>query len=88
MINYILLAHKNPLQLVRLISKLSDNHVNFYIHIDKLVDSKPFMEVVKDLRNIHFIRDEKREEGIWCGIGLVKATINTLNQIITDGRKG
>ncbi len=42
----------------------------------------------KDISNIHFISDEKREEGVWCGIGLVKATINTLNQIITDDRKG
>jgi hypothetical protein len=88
MINYIILVHKNPFQLIRLINKLSGNHVNFYVHVDKLVDSKPFEEAAKDIKNIHFISDEKREEGIWCGIGLVKATINSLNQIIADGRKG
>ena len=88
MINYIILVHKNPLQLIRLVNKLSESNVYFYIHIDKLVDSKPFLEAAKDISNIHFISDEKREEGVWCGIGLVKATINTLNQIITDDRKG
>jgi len=88
MINYIILVHENPLQLIRLINKLSDNQVNFYIHIDKLVDSSPFLEATKTIKNIYFISDDKREEGIWCGIGLVKATINTLNQIVKEGRKG
>ena len=71
MINYIILVHKNPLQLIRLVNKLSESNVYFYIHIDKLVDSKPFLEAAKDISNIHFISDEKREEGVWCGIGLV-----------------
>lgn len=88
MINYIILVHENPLQLIRLINKLSDNQVNFYIHIDKLVDSSPFLEATKTIKNIHFISDDKREEGIWCGIGLIKATINTLNQIVKEGRRG
>ncbi len=88
MINYIILVHKNPLQLIRLINILSDHEVNFYIHVDKLVDSRPFIEATTDIKNIHFISNDKREEGIWCGIGLVKATINTLNQIVKDGRKG
>lgn len=88
MINYIILVHKNPFQLIRLINKLSGNQVNFYVHVDKLVDSRPFLEAAKEIKSIHFICDEKREEGIWCGIGLVKATINSLNQIIADGRKG
>jgi hypothetical protein len=88
MINYIILVHENPLQLIRLINKLSDNDVTFYIHIDKLVDSSPFLEATKTIKNIHFIGDDKREEGIWCGIGLVKATINALNQIVKEGRNG
>ena len=80
MINYIILVHNNPLQLIRLINTLSDNQVNFYVHVDKLVDSRPFLEATINIKNVHFIIDNKREEGIWCGIGLVKATINTLNQ--------
>ena len=88
MINYIILVHNNPLQLIRLINTLSDNQVNFYVHVDKLVDSRPFLEATINIKNVHFIIDNKREEGIWCGIGLVKATINTLNQIVKDGRKG
>lgn len=88
MINYIILVHKNPLQLLRLINKLSDNQVNFYVHVDKLVDSRPFLEATINIKNVHFISDNKREEGIWCGIGLIKATINILNQIVKDGRNG
>ena len=48
MINYIILVHKNPFQLIRLINKLSGNHVSFYVHVDKLVDSRPFLEAAKE----------------------------------------
>jgi len=88
MINYIILVHKEPLQLIRLINKLSDNQVNFYIHVDKLVDSRPFIEAAKGIKNICFISDDKREEGIWCGIGLIKATINTLKLIVKEDKTG
>lgn len=87
-LNYIILAHKNPNQLKRLIKKLSGPDIYFYIHIDKNVDVKPFLEETKFLSNITFLSDEKREIGTWGDIGIVKATINAMIEIVDSQKKG
>ncbi len=84
--NYLILAHKNPLQLAKLIERLNDGNCFFYIHIDKNVLEKPFQNALPAKQNIIFTI--KREECIWCDIGIVKATLNTLQQIIDDKREG
>lgn len=86
-INYIILAHKTPLQVLRLIDRLNSPKSNFYIHIDKGTDITPFFNIIKK-NNIHFCEDTIREHGTWGDIGIVKATIHTLKKIITDGRHG
>jgi hypothetical protein len=87
-INYIILAHKHPDQLRRLVNKLSHIDCNFYIHIDKNVDIKPFIDALIDVKNMRFLSEEKRDYGTWGDICIVKATINALDQIIADGRNG
>ena len=88
MINYIILAHKNPEQLNQLVNKLDNNDVNFYIHIDKSVSIDTFTNLFNLRTNIHFIKEENRELGTWCDIAIVKATINSLKEIIKDNKKG
>ena len=53
--NYIILAHKNPIQLSRLINRLDDDHSNFYIHIDKSTDIREFKINIQKKQNIYFI---------------------------------
>lgn len=85
-INYIILAHRYPKQIRRLIEKLQTSESFFYVHIDKNVFINPFLEDLADLPNVRFI--ENRSVGIWGDIGIVKATINALKQIIKDNRGG
>ena len=40
---YIILAHKYPSLLSRLVNKLNSQNVGFFIHIDKNIDVKPFI---------------------------------------------
>jgi hypothetical protein len=87
-INYIVLAHKQPRQLKRLVEKLNGIDCNFYIHIDKSADILPFINEMADIKNVYFLTKDKREYTIWGDIGLVKATINAFAQIIADNRKG
>jgi hypothetical protein len=87
-INYIVLAHKNPLQIKRLIKRLNAPNTYFYIHIDKSVDILPFQDVVSDFPNVFFAPHENREFGTWGDVGIVKATMFLLTQIIKDNRKG
>lgn len=87
-INYIILAHKNPFQLLRLINTLCTPNCNFYIHIDKGVEIKPFLDVLANKQNVFFLSDSEREYGTWGDIGIVKATISVLSQIVKDNRNG
>ena len=87
-INYIILAHKNPLQIQRLIDKLYTADCYFYIHIDKGTSIKPFIDALAYKPNIFFIDDQYREYGTWGDIGIVKATIAILSKIVEDKRKG
>ena len=54
-INYIILTHKSPIQLERLISKLDDEDINFFIHIDAKTNIEPFKYLEKD--NVIFLED-------------------------------
>lgn len=87
-INYIILAHKNPQQVQRLINRLETPNCNFYIHIDKGVDIIPFLDALSNKTNVFFISDQLREYGTWGDIGIVKATITILSQIVKDNRNG
>ncbi len=86
-INYVILAHKNPQQLKRLVQKLQTNEVNFYIHIDANVNAKPFKEELSLFQNIFFVSENLREQGTWGDIGIVKATIHCLQMIPKNQNK-
>lgn len=87
-INYIILAHKNPQQIKRLAERLNNIGCNFYIHIEKSIEMAPFIKELAHIDNVFFLSDEKRQHGVWGDIGLVKATLNALEQILNDNRKG
>jgi len=72
---YIVLAHKHPEQLVRLMNVLRDENDLFYIHIDKKADIAIFKNAFHraHLENINIV---KREDGRWGGLGIVKAALN------------
>lgn len=80
-INYIILAHKNPRQLRRLIDKLSDCKSHFYVHIDKGVDIRPFNSYFQSLQNIYFLKDNERKLGTWGDIAIVEATLLAMEKI-------
>src|ERR1700728_2180849 len=88
MINFILLVHKDPDQVRRLVDRLSSDESYFYIHVDKDVDISLFKKELEGLENVYFLENEQREYGTWVDIGIVEATINALKQILKDKREG
>ena len=54
---FLIIAHNNPLLLKRIVCKLQDNNHFFFIHIDKKVNIKPFIECLYGLKNIIFIEN-------------------------------
>ena len=80
---YIILAHKNPLQLKRLLKSLSYECVDFFIHIDKRVDKKHFLDITtnNDISRFFWVDNV---DSPWGSFGLVEAVLNALNDIINS----
>ena len=75
-ISYIIIAHKNHDQLVRLVNKLDHEGVAFFIHIARNVErsfSRRVFESLRGYSNCHFVR---RETIRWGSFGLVRAALN------------
>ncbi len=82
---YIIMAHKNPGQLYRLIDRLNDGASEFFIHIDKTAAFAPF-EIIKELGTtiIHFV---DRADSKWGGFGSVQASLNGLKAVKNSQKK-
>jgi hypothetical protein len=85
-IAYLILAHKNPQQLSRLISRLNKDGVYFSIHIS-LTASVPLDEFKKqigssfpDSNNIRFI--DERYRGTWGSSDLIKTSIALIRSVL------
>lgn len=70
--NYLILAHKNPLQLGRMIERLDDGASKFFIHLDAKTPIEPFAACLEG-GHIRFI--EPRERCVWGDFSIVRATI-------------
>lgn len=86
-INYILQVHQSPTQLKRLVSRLNDKNIFFYIHVDKKSNIEPFKKELNDFNNIFFF-EEDRISVYWGDLSQIKATLLAINKIIKDKRTG
>lgn len=84
--NYIILTHKNPKQVKHLVERLNDKNSDFYIHVDKNIDIKPFIKIFNNNPNVFFVKN--REEGTWGDLGIVKGTINSLKEATNNQNEG
>lgn len=73
--NYLILAHKNPLQLSRMIERLDDGASKFFIHLDAKTPIEPFTACLEGA-HIRFI--EPRERCVWGDFSIVQATIRLM----------
>lgn len=83
--NYIIQAHKNPLQLKRLIEKLNTSNSFFFIHIDLKSKISAFKTHI-NLKNVTFI--EKRVNCIWADYSQVTVTLNLIEEVLKSGNGG
>lgn len=73
--NYLILAHKNPLQLSRMIERLDDGASKFFIHLDAKTPIEPFTACLEGA-HIRFI--EPRKRCVWGDFSIVRATIHLM----------
>lgn len=76
-IAYLILVHKDPHQIQRLIDGIKDSG-DFYIHVDKKKDVKPFLKLLAKRENVHFIR---RRIGVtWAGWSMVEGYMRLMEE--------
>jgi hypothetical protein len=80
-IAHLILTHKNPVQLERLLNALDHPAFTFYIHLDKKSDRSAFAYLY-ERSNVHEIKN--RTPVYWAGWGTIQATINGFNEIPVD----
>ena len=79
----LILAHKNPKQLERLIRSLNHPSFHFFIHLDAK-SSLPEFDYLRTIPGVYFVRHRVRV--LWAGYSLVQATINGMEEIIGTGQ--
>lgn len=80
-IAHLILAHKNPEQLERLLIALAYPSFYFYIHVDKKINQASFKYLSK-IKNVFFIKN--RTKIYWAGYGTIQATINGIAEILQN----
>mgnify|MGYP001235080882 CR=1 FL=1 len=80
-IAHLILAHKNPAQLKRLINALKYPHFDIFIHLDKKADFKQFSHLISP--EVSFIK--KRTKIYWAAYGTIQGTLNGFEEILPLG---
>jgi hypothetical protein len=77
---FIILAHKKPEQVARLLRALATPEAAFYVHIDAQADIAPFEAAVAGTGsgNVSFV---KRERSCWGSMGGVRGILNAMAEI-------
>lgn len=82
-IAYIILAHTDPTHIARLSNKITINTLNkAFIHVDKKVDSAPFISACYAKNNSSIIFIKNRVSVHWAGYSSIEATISSFSEII------
>ena len=85
-IAYLILAHKNPGQLARLIAALSRPESVFYVHIDRKVKEEPFRRALQTFgADTIFVRE--RHTVSRGGFSIVEATLSLIRDCLAGADK-
>lgn len=79
---HLILAHNNPLQLERLIKRLTYKNTDVYIHLDKKSNLADFKHLAT-FENVFFI--VSRTAIVWANYSMVTATITSFEEILSSG---
>ena len=83
-IGYIICAHTQPGQLVRLVRRLRGGGAHFYIHVDKRVPGSVMREVERDLGLDEDVRLLPRHRCYWASFSLVEAVLEGVEALLAD----
>ena len=82
-IAHLILAHKNPRQLARLIRQIIHPDCDIFIHLDGKSQTSEFAHLFSETERVFPIH--KRTKVYWAGFGTIQATINGFEQLVNQG---
>jgi len=82
-IAYLVLAHNQPLQIARLIDRLNQPNVWFYVHIDKKsADKEAIVKLLSGYANVKVISNH---DVYWMGFNMVMSTLDLMRLAVSSG---
>jgi len=78
------MTHKEPVQLERLLNRLSYPKFDLYVHLDKKINIRDF-EYLENLPNVFFIKNRVRCN--WGGFSFVRAITESVREILSKETK-
>ena len=84
-IAYLILAHRYPEQLFRLVDRLETENVCFFIHIDERTDEDVYNVITRFFAGKPNVRFIKRFKCYWAGFGIAQATLQGIKEIVESG---
>jgi len=78
-IAHLILAHKDPNLVERLVKRLHHKNADVYIQLDSKSDIKDFIHI-EDIPNTYFVKE--RIKTVWANYSLIQATLNGFEAII------
>jgi len=80
----LIMAHKDPLQVERLLKKFDHEAFDFYIHLDRKSDISEF-EFLGDIDRVYFINNRTKVR--WASFSFLNAVLTSFSEIFDTGRK-
>ncbi len=79
---YIILAHRYPRQLLRLVERLDTAQATFVVHVDRRSPSDVFQRIQATLANRKNVELLERRACYWGGFGVVEATLDAIYRLV------
>jgi hypothetical protein len=84
-IDYLIRAHTAPEQLERLVGRLNEGDVRFYVHVNQLTDEGTFAVMQAGLAGRENVVWVPRVKCYWGGFSLLRATLVGIESILASG---
>jgi hypothetical protein len=79
---YIILAHKNAGQVVRLVQRLNDGDCAFAVHVDRRSPTSTYRGIEQGLRGLHNVYILPRRKCYWGDFSVVEAALDGLRALL------
>lgn len=79
---YVVLMHKNPSQVGRLVRRLSTDRSSFLVHVDRRAGRAVAADMRRQAVAVPRVRFPRRRRCFWGGFGMVRATLGMFDHVV------